>query len=223
MKTGPGQRLFTVNINTAVVLSNFDIFAQAGGAFAAVNRSFPVAVTDGVLKIAFVNGAVDSPLINGIEIAQAVNASPIRVNCGGLGVLDSAGNQWLPDFGYIGGQTYTVTNAIAGTPVQAIYKTSRWGSFSYIFPVLNGKYQVTLKFAELSKTAVGQRVFTVFINGTRVLADMDIIASAGAPFKAVDEVFPVIVKNGSISITSQPYGVGKDFPSINAIEILPLP
>src|SRR5579871_5662582 len=40
--TGPGQRQFNVSINGAPVLTNFDIFAHAGGAQTAFDQSFPV-------------------------------------------------------------------------------------------------------------------------------------------------------------------------------------
>jgi cell division septation protein DedD len=47
---GPGQRVFNVSIEGQTVLQNFDIWAVAGQ-FAAVQRTFVVTVTDGVLNI----------------------------------------------------------------------------------------------------------------------------------------------------------------------------
>ena len=46
----PGQRVFNVSIEGQTVLQNFDIWAVAGQ-FAAVQRTFVVTVTDGVLNI----------------------------------------------------------------------------------------------------------------------------------------------------------------------------
>jgi hypothetical protein len=46
----PGQRVFDVSIEGQTVLQNFDIWAVAGQ-FAAVQRTFVVTVTDGVLNI----------------------------------------------------------------------------------------------------------------------------------------------------------------------------
>src|SRR4029077_6377358 len=46
----PGERVFNVSIEGQTVLQNFDIWAVAGQ-FAAVQRTFVVTVTDGVLNI----------------------------------------------------------------------------------------------------------------------------------------------------------------------------
>ena len=46
----PGERVFNVSIEGQTVLQNFDIWAVAGE-FAAVQRTFVVTVTDGVLNI----------------------------------------------------------------------------------------------------------------------------------------------------------------------------
>ena len=68
--TGPGQRVFTVALNGNTVLSNFDVYAQAGGADAALSETFPVTVTDGQVTITFTSGR-ENPEINGIEIIPA--------------------------------------------------------------------------------------------------------------------------------------------------------
>jgi thermitase len=64
----PGQRVFNVAINGTPVLSNFDIFAQAGGSFVAVDRVFPVTVTGGQINVQFSNGSANWPEVNAIEI-----------------------------------------------------------------------------------------------------------------------------------------------------------
>ena len=67
----PGQRVFNVSIEGQTVLQNFDIWAVAGQ-FAAVQRTFVVTVTDGVLNIvatASVNNAKFSAI-------QVVPGSP---------------------------------------------------------------------------------------------------------------------------------------------------
>ena len=62
-----GGRVFNVAINGSPVLSNFDIYSQAGG-LTALDKSFAVSVTNGQLTIQFTNGAANSPMINAIEI-----------------------------------------------------------------------------------------------------------------------------------------------------------
>ncbi len=61
-----GRRVFNVRINGIRVLTGFDIVA-AGGAFAAVDREFPVAVTTGTVLIEF-EPVVENPSIGAIEI-----------------------------------------------------------------------------------------------------------------------------------------------------------
>jgi fibronectin type 3 domain-containing protein len=64
-----GKRMFNVAINGAGVLSNFDIFAAAGGQNIAVVKSFTAtANAGGAIVIAFSGGSADQPKVNGIEI-----------------------------------------------------------------------------------------------------------------------------------------------------------
>jgi hypothetical protein len=65
--TIPGQRYFNAAINGALVLSNFDIVAQAGP-LRAVDKTFPVSVSNGRIVIQFSKGNADAPMVSGIEI-----------------------------------------------------------------------------------------------------------------------------------------------------------
>ncbi len=65
---GPGQRLFNVAVNGQPMLSNFDIFKAAGGAFIANDQTFPVNVTTGQIVLSFTNGAADNAKIDAISI-----------------------------------------------------------------------------------------------------------------------------------------------------------
>ena len=66
--TAPGQRIFSVALNGATVLSNFDIVASAGGANIAYDRAFPVTVTNGTVTLQFILGSADLPKISAIQI-----------------------------------------------------------------------------------------------------------------------------------------------------------
>ncbi|MGD0774097.1 MAG: malectin domain-containing carbohydrate-binding protein [Candidatus Solibacter sp.] len=66
--TKPGQRQFNVSIDGQQVLTNFDIVATAGAAMTAVDKAFTVTATGGQITITFSQGAVNSPLVNAIEI-----------------------------------------------------------------------------------------------------------------------------------------------------------
>jgi hypothetical protein len=69
--TAAGQRLFDVAINGAQVLSNFDIFAAAGGADIAVVEQFTAtADSGGKISIQFTS-VKDNAKVSGIEILTA--------------------------------------------------------------------------------------------------------------------------------------------------------
>jgi endo-1,4-beta-xylanase len=66
--SGSGQRLFNVTINGTTALSNFDIYASAGGANRAIARSFATtANSSGQVVIQFISGT-QNPKINGITV-----------------------------------------------------------------------------------------------------------------------------------------------------------
>jgi FtsP/CotA-like multicopper oxidase with cupredoxin domain len=66
--TAAGARVFHVNIEGVRVLTNFDIFAAAGGRDRAVVRSFPVTVTGGNGLQITSQSVVDNAKYSGIEI-----------------------------------------------------------------------------------------------------------------------------------------------------------
>lgn len=214
-----GQRQFNVAINGNRVLTNFDIIAEAGGSFVALDKSFPVSVTGGQIAIQFGSGNANLPVINGIEILSGSPPASILVNSGGGNYTDTAGNSWNADQNYSGGLPWSTTNPIANTPNALIYQTCRYGPFTYSFAVPNGTYAVILKFAEIYHLAAGQRLFNVAINGVTVLSGFDIFAQAGGPSLALDEAFPVTVTGGQIQIQ---FTLGMaDLPMVNGIEIIP--
>jgi hypothetical protein len=141
----------------------------------------------------------------------------ILVNSGGPSYVDSLQQTWSADTGFSGGSTASTTTAITNTSDPTLYKTERYGTFTYTFTVPNSSRNVTLKFAEIYWTKVNQRKFNVAINGTTVLSNFDIVSAAGAAFKAVDMTFPVTVTNGKVTI--QFIQGSADLPKISAIQI----
>lgn len=112
--------------------------------------------------------------------------------------------------------SFTYNGTISGTSDPTLYRTYKNGpSFSFNLP--NGDYVVILKFAEHEKTAAGQRVFTVSINGTRVLTNFDILTQV-SPHTPLDKTFPVTVTNGSVSISFTSV-IGT--PIASAVQVLP--
>lgn len=64
-----GARMFNVTINKSQVLTNFDIFAAAGGEYKAIVREFPATADSlGNITIIFSNGSASIPKLSGLEI-----------------------------------------------------------------------------------------------------------------------------------------------------------
>ena len=113
-----------------------------------------------------------------------------RIRTGWEEFKDKNGLYWSSDIGYSDGEVARGWVSIAGTDIQDLYQFERNGKdFSYSLPVLPGKYQVHLRFAETFLKNVGERVFDVLINGKKVLVDFDILKEAGASNKALDKIF----------------------------------
>ena len=64
---GANKRLFNVTLNQAQVLQNFDIYAAAGGKYAAIDKTFTVTVTNGQVEIQF-DTLKDNAKISAIQI-----------------------------------------------------------------------------------------------------------------------------------------------------------
>jgi len=65
--TQPGQRIFNVSINEQSVLTNFDIFASAGGANIALDKQYTVAVSSGELEIELA-AVIGAAMMSAIQI-----------------------------------------------------------------------------------------------------------------------------------------------------------
>jgi hypothetical protein len=127
----------------------------------------------------------------------AAAAPVVAVSAGG-----PATGAYLADGFFTGGGTSSVTNAINTSGVinpapQSVYQTWRYGNFTYTMPNLTpGRtYTVRLDFSENVATAAGQRVFNVGINGTQVLTNFDIFATAGGAFTALTEQFTAVANS----------------------------
>ncbi len=69
---GAGSRRFHVDAEDTRRLTNYDIFAKAGGAMHAVRETFEVAVADSSLSLLFEKGSADVPLVSAIEVVPVL-------------------------------------------------------------------------------------------------------------------------------------------------------
>jgi hypothetical protein len=68
---GVGQRLFGVSIDGTSVLSDFDIYAESGGPWRALDKTFPVTLSAaGSIDIQFSVGSIQMPKVDAIAIAS---------------------------------------------------------------------------------------------------------------------------------------------------------
>ncbi len=218
---GVGSRVFNVSVNGTQELSSFDIYSTAGGANTAITEQFPVTPdSNGTVTIDF-SSVTDNALVNGIELYSGTLPVPppptpltsVSINAGG----NAAGN-YITDTGFSGGQIYSSTasvdtSAVTNPAPEAAYQSVRYGTnFTYhIFHLIpNTSYHVNLHFNELywgtdlanGNGGEGSRVFNVAINGTDVLDNFDIFATAGGANKAIVEPFTATSdSNGIISIS----------------------
>lgn len=85
MFNAPGKRYFNVTINGQTALSNYDVFAAAGGQYKAAVESFSTSAdASGKITINFVKGT-NSAEIKGIEILGQPKATLNEVSFGGSG------------------------------------------------------------------------------------------------------------------------------------------
>jgi malectin (di-glucose binding ER protein)/ricin-type beta-trefoil lectin protein/putative Ig domain-containing protein len=154
--------------------------------------------------------------------------NPSGTGTGGVDISAGgpAASPYVADEDFTGGATSATTNAISTTGVtdpapQSVYQHNRYGNFTYTIPGLTAgaSYTVRLHFAEEYWTTAGSRTFNVLINGTQVLTNFDIFATAGGEYKAVVEPFTATASStGTITIQ---FVTVKDNAQINGIEITP--
>jgi hypothetical protein len=210
--TQPGQRVFNVLMEGVKAINNLDIIAHVGP-----NKAYDVTravhVSDGVLTISF-QSVVESATVSAIVVEPATVV--FAVNAGGKQYVDANGTVYQADGRFSGGTTHTTSAAITGTKDPKLYQSERVGNFSYNIPVANGDYVVSLKFAEIDGTQVGQRVFNVLMEGVKVINNLDLAARVGAN-KAYNMTKTVHVSDGVLTIGFQPV-VGN--ATVSAITVL---
>jgi hypothetical protein len=157
-------------------------------------------------------------------VAVAPASTVIRIDAGSeTNYTDSAGNIWLSDRGFDGGESSVREDSvqIEHTKDPGIYRTEHWGMSSFSQPLPNGKYVVKLHFAETYDgiEGPGGRVFSFNVEG-QDFKDFDVWVKAGGPRRAYVEAVKVTITDGKLDIT---FESNVDNPEINGIEIIPAP
>lgn len=169
-----------------------------------------------------VDGASQDPELFGSTITiEGESVAVHRINCGGGEYTATDGAIWTADNGFVGGSTFSTTQAVAGTSEQTIYKSERWdppaaGNTLYSLPVAAGNYLVRVHIAEIYFTAVGKRVMELEIEGENPFGPIDAVSEAG-PFTALIKEHTVEVTDGSLEI--EMLRITQN-PRINGIEVI---
>jgi Malectin domain/Carbohydrate binding module (family 6)/Ricin-type beta-trefoil lectin domain len=144
----------------------------------------------------------------------------LDISCGAT----AASGSYAADKDFTGGAaaytaTTITTTGVTNPAPEAVYQNQRYGNFTYTLPGFTSgtTYLVRLHFDEFYWTAAGKREFNVLINGTQVLTDFDIFATAGGENIATVEQFNAVA-NASGQIVIQFVSV-VDNAEINGIEI----
>lgn len=177
---------------------------------APATRSEPAAV---VVAVAPATPAPVTPPVSGKAV--------IRIKAGvSSEVKDAAGNVWLVDQGFEGGDVIERPDLqIANTSSPEIYRAERYAMDSFSCKLPNGKYQVKLHFAETFEgiTGPGERVFSFNVEGQE-FKDFDVWKKAGGGQRAYVEVVNVEIADGKLDIKFVP---NIENPEINGLEIIP--
>ncbi|HEX8657887.1 MAG TPA: malectin domain-containing carbohydrate-binding protein, partial [Hymenobacter sp.] len=173
-------------------------------------------------------------LLGALCAAPTAIDDTVRVDCGSTQSYRAAdGRLFSADQFFTNGQPYInpAINNIAGTADDALYFTERSAprsrpSMRYNIPMPAGDYLIRLHLAELYNGATGgptganrQRVFSVQLEGRRVLINYDLHAAVG-PMTAVVKECRATITDGFATLNFLPV-IGE--PTVAAIEVLRLP
>lgn len=220
---------FSVIANGNPILGGFDINGDAGGPNLADERIFRDISPDkdGLLHLYFQPGE-GLPMLNAIALLPGIphKQAPIRIVTQPTSVTDHNGTIWHPDTYFVNGHPREQRFRVEGTPDPDLYAWERFGNFSYAIPVdTRDRYTLVLHFAELyfgtgvsGGGAPGDRVFSVFCNGSTLLDNFDLYKEAGS-LHAVAKTFYHLRPSpqGKLNLTFEPI---VNNATVSAIEVI---
>jgi len=193
-------------------------------------------------RICVWNGVVLSPGVNNIvatgffpsggvedkvqwQLSDAAAKSTL-IDCGALVAGASPGKRFGSDTFFEGGTAQVISGpgtgfrapapaSIAGTTSPMVAATYRTGTFTYRIPAANGPHNIVLTFVEPSLDS-GDRIFDVFVNGQKVLTNLDVAAAAGGALTAYQRRFEVNASHGMVILEFRPT---KGDAIVSAIEL----
>ncbi len=198
--TSDGSRVFDVLAEGTQIITALDVHAQVGQN-AAFDLVYGIDVADGNLTLQFIT-SVDNAKLSAVLVERlpAPSADLVTaINAGGTQFLGVDGVTYSADQNFSGGTIAASAEPVDATQNDTLYKTERWGAFTYEIPVANGAYLVDLKFSEFFWTNSGSRVMNVSAEGQPVITGLDLYTLVGLNV-AYDEVHPVLVQDGGLTL-----------------------
>ncbi len=124
--TAAGQRIFNASINGQQVLSNFDIFATAGGEYIAIAEQFnATASSTGTITIQFTT-VKDNSLVNGVEVLGGTPPTPTPTSTPTGGPPNFGPNVYIFNPSMPLSQIQSTVNSIANQQVPNQFGTQRY-------------------------------------------------------------------------------------------------
>ncbi len=193
---------FSINQKFRVIRASGPV--DAGGAWMADERVFRNVspATDGKVHLQFFS-RTDYAFVNAIELLRnsSPRLRPLRMSVQSSYYTDQAGRLWQPERFVSGGSTILRTEPVEGKDPD-LYSAERFGNFSYLIPAAEGRYGLTLLFAETwhgpgmpGGGGVGSRLFHVRCNGNTLLRDFDVFREAGGARRVVRRTFHGLTPN----------------------------
>ncbi|MEK6481684.1 malectin domain-containing carbohydrate-binding protein [Catalinimonas sp. 4WD22] len=219
---GDGDVLsYTASLSDDSALPSWLSFDGTSRTFSGTASSTDVGILD--IKVTASDGIESVSDVFSLTVLEETIST--RINSGS-GQMTAYGVAFDDDKHFNGGRKYT-NNQIAdivGTSDDDLYKTERYGSFSYEIPVSSATYLIRLHFAEIYFGAtggkaggVGSRVFNVEGEGQSLLTNFDIFAEVGAMTAMIKE-FELSVTDGTLNLNF--ISVVQN-PKVSAIEVVP--
>jgi hypothetical protein len=227
---GESSRVFRVAINGKTVLWSFDVLSDAGGSNTADEKVFkdvsPAA--DSMLHVQFAGLVNNVPFLNALEIVPGIPGKmrPVRIVARARNYTDQRGQVWGADRYFSHGFAVPRSEPVSNTADPEMFQAERFGNFRYTIPVTEGRYTVSLQFAETwfgqgkpGAGGAGSRMFDVYCNGAALLRNFDMFRAAGGPQRAIEKSFHGIAPNaqGKIELWFVPI---VNYACVNAIEVV---
>jgi hypothetical protein len=146
---------------------------------------------------------------------------PLRINVGGTSAYNDflLDREFKPenDYGYMDGSGGSYGSVeINGTDDDPVYLTDRYGLAKYLVRLPEGSYNLQLWFTENYFGSTGQRMFDVFVEGEKIIEDLDLVAAAGFRNAYTVDVNNITVDDGTLDIH---FSAEINNPLINGIVI----